>query len=139
MERWSVGGYGITDRLQTEERRDKIRAIAPFCGGEYQTSVGDYRNVEILPNSIIYCDIPYKGTREYRHDVFDYYAFYQWALGQEQPLFISEYDMPDDFVPIAEWTRNSTFSASNNALKRVEKIFVPKRQLEMFPHLFPNL
>lgn len=62
-------------------------------------------------------------------DTFDHDAFYEWALRQTEPIFISEYDMPDDFVAIAEWGRVSTFSAINNALKRIEKLFVPRNQL----------
>lgn len=121
---------GGADRLQSAERRDYIGESAPFCGGEYRISVGDYRDIEILPDSVIYCDIPYKGTEKYCNDTFDHDAFYEWALRQEQPLFISEYDMPDDFVAVAQWERTSTFSATNNSLKRVEKIFRPRRQLK---------
>ncbi|MCM1295405.1 MAG: DNA adenine methylase [Muribaculaceae bacterium] len=117
------------ERMQAEERRGGA-GDNPFCAGEYQTSVGDYRDVEILPNSIIYCDIPYKGTKGYRNKGFDHEAFYEWALKQTQPIFISEYDMPDDFVAIAEWNRVSTFCATNNNLRKVEKIFIPRHQYD---------
>lgn len=93
-------------------------------------SIGDYRDVEILPDSVIYCDIPYKDTREYRHDTFDHDAFYEWALHQTAPLYISEYSMPEDrFECIAEFERTSTFSATNNALKKTERIYRPRTQL----------
>lgn len=99
------------------------------------TSVGDYREVEILPDSVIFCDIPYYGTREYRHNEvpFDYEAFYDWCEKQTVLVLISEYWMPEDrFVCIAERPRKSTFSATNNSLERVEKVFVPKHQYEMY-------
>lgn len=107
--------------------------MRPFLRGEYDTQVCDYREVEILPNSIIYCDIPYKDTREYKYDTFDHEAFYDWAEAQEVPVFISEYWMPEDrFKCIAEWERTSTFSATNNALKKIEKLFVPNKWYDRF-------
>lgn len=46
------------------------------------TSIGDYRDVEILPGSIIYCDPPYRETREYCKQTFDYESFYDWCEKQ---------------------------------------------------------
>lgn len=69
----------------------------------------DYSEVLIPDNSVIYCDIPYKSTNTYLSQ-FDYERFYQWALSQEQDVFISEYDMPDDFYLVAEFDRTSLLS-----------------------------
>ena len=92
----------------------------------------DYQAVPIPDNSVIYCDIPYKGTETYqRHKKtkFDYERFYDWAYRQTQPIFISEYFMPEDrFVCIAEIKRKETFSSTNNSKKVTERIFVPKHQ-----------
>ena len=92
----------------------------------------DYQAVPIPDNSVIYCDIPYKGTETYqRHKKteFDYERFYDWAYSQTQPIFISEYFMPEDrFVCIAEIKRKETFSSTNNSKKVTERIFVPKHQ-----------
>lgn len=122
--------------LESDQRNNRCRealTMRPFLRGEYDAKVCDYREVEILPNSIIYCDIPYKDTREYKYDTFDHEAFYDWAEAQDVPVFISEYDMPlDRFKVIAEWERTSTFSATNNALKKIEKLFVPARWYDKF-------
>ena len=92
----------------------------------------DYQAVPIPDNSVIYCDIPYKGTGTYqRHKKteFDYERFYDWAYRQTQPIFISEYFMPEDrFVCIAEIKRKDTFSATNKSKKVTERIFIPKHQ-----------
>ena len=92
----------------------------------------DYQAVPIPDNSVIYCDIPYANTGTYqRHKKteFDYERFYDWAYRQTQPIFISEYWMPEDrFVCIAEIKRKETFSASNNSKKVAEKIFIPIHQ-----------
>lgn len=101
---------------------------------ELKTTIGDYRDVEILPDSVIYCDIPYNLCRGYGNDEsFDHEAFYDWCEKQTALVLISEFWMPEDrFVCIAEFPRKSTFSATNNSLSRIEKIFVPKHQYEMY-------
>lgn len=92
----------------------------------------DYQNVPIPQNSVIYCDIPYIGKGEYQKHKnvgFDYERFYDWAERQLQPIFISEYQMPEDrFTAIAEIKRTGTMSATNNAEKVTERIFIPKHQ-----------
>lgn len=102
------------------------------------TSVGDYREVEILPDSVIYCDVPYFQSREYKHnkEAFDHQSFYDWCEKQTALVLISEYWMPPErFVCIAERPRKSTFSATNNSLERIEKVFVPKHQYEMYKRM----
>ena len=93
--------------------------------------IADYRDIEILPDSIIYADPPYYNVGGYRDEVFDHRAFYDWCAKQTAPLFISEYYMPDGFTCIASFDRVSTFSATNNKLKKVEKIFVPNHQKDV--------
>ena len=97
-----------------------------------KTTIGDYRDVKILPDSVIYCDPPYKDTCDYGMD-FDHEAFYDWCEKQTALVLISEYWMPEDrFVCIAEFPRTSTFSATNNSKKEIEKVFVPKHQYEAY-------
>lgn len=99
------------------------------------TTMGDYRESEILPDSVIYCDPPYSNTMGYQVE-FDHEAFYQWCEKQTALVLISEYWMPEDrFVCIAEFERKSTFSATNNSLSRIEKVFVPKGQLGMYKQM----
>ena len=96
-------------------------------------SVGDYRDVEIPDGSVIYADIPYRtSTQKDDYGVrFDYEAFYDWCEAQTQPLFISEYAMPEDrFVCVAQWDVVCNKSATNNSLRRVEKLWRPKGQYE---------
>lgn len=92
--------------------------------------VADYRDIDILPNSVIYADPPYAGTEKYIKQDFDHATFYDWCEKQTQPLFISEYWMPEDrFESVAEFESKSTFSATNNRLSKIEKIYRPKKQL----------
>lgn len=104
------------------------------------TSVGDYREVEILPDSVIYLDPPYFSTKPYKGSdksrIFDHEALYGWCEEQTALVLISEFWMPPErFVCIAERPRKSTFSATNNSLERIEKIFVPKHQYEMYKRM----
>ena len=54
-----------------------------------------YDEVEIKPNSVVYCDIPYSDTDGYGMD-FDYEKFYKWAESQKELVVISEYKMPGE-------------------------------------------
>ena len=95
------------------------------------TSALDFSKIEIKPDSVIYCDPPYRATNVYdKEQAFDYDRFYDWCCEQKEPVFVSEYWMPEDrFEPIAEFAHRSTLSATaNNAV--TEKIFVPKHQKE---------
>ena len=99
-----------------------------------------YDEVSIFPDSVIYCDIPYRNTDGYgdgKKKSFDYERFYSWCERQTEPCFISEYDMPEDrFVAVSETKKLCNFASIKNGIQTVEKIFIPKTQLEMFVALF---
>ena len=96
-----------------------------------KTTQKDYRKITIKPNSVIYCDIPYRGTSGYDGHGgggFDYEEFYDWANSQTEPIFISEYSLPDNrFECIYEQKKRGILSATANNLC-IERIFVPKKQ-----------
>lgn len=123
-------------RLQSTERHNQCcecAAESPFCGGEYEMKIADYRNIDILPFSVVYADPPYKNTKGYGEDQkFDHEAFYEWVRSQECLVFVSEYEMPDDFVSIMSTERVSTFSATNNKLRKIEQVFIHKSKLDEY-------
>jgi hypothetical protein len=53
-----------------------------------------YEQVEIKPNSVVYCDIPYAGTADYGGS-FCHKTFFDWAASRDFPVYISEYNVPD--------------------------------------------
>ena len=121
----------ILQRSQPLERLECLARLQELQ--QLQQLQQDYRTVNILPNSVIYCDIPYKGTNGYsntsKKNNFDYEAFYDWCERQTNPVFISEYSMPEDrFECIMEIETISTLSSTNNAKKSVERLFIPKSQ-----------
>ena len=82
----------------------------------------DYKQVKINPNSVIYCDIPYQGTYDYGN-TFSHKEFFDWAAEQQNPLFISEYNVSDDrFFLLKEFKHRTTFSSGGNS-PVVEKLY----------------
>jgi site-specific DNA-adenine methylase len=120
------------------ENIERLQALNRLQNIEVQGNVVNfnksYDEIEIKPNSIIYCDIPYKNTGTYNEDAFDYNKFYDWALRQTQPIFISEYDMPNEFICIAERKKISSMSPTKNNTKSIERIFIPKNQHGIYKH-----
>lgn len=77
--------------------------------------------------SVIYCDIPYKGTKQYLTSKdFNHDTFYSWCrrmTREGNDVIISEYQAPEDFVCV--WQKQVTNSMSlKNTYKPTEKLFV---------------
>ena len=119
------------ERLVNLERLERLQTLANIGKANSLTvTQGDYQDVEIKPDSVIYCDIPYRGTAEYLHS-FDYDRFYQWCRTQTTPVLISEYSMPDDFVLVAECKHRATLSSTSNT-EVIERLFTPAHQAHLF-------
>lgn len=80
-------------RLQHIDRLKRFKYIQNTGTRQWHFSRGSYDDVKIKNNSVIYCDIPYKGTQEYISGAFDYDKFYKWRQTQKS-IYISEYNMP---------------------------------------------
>ena len=79
-------------------------------------------------HSTIYCDIPYKDTKQYSTSRnFDYERFYKWCKEMKEQghrVFISEYQMPSDFRCV--WQKEINNSIHNTkTYRRTEKLFTP--------------
>lgn len=98
--------------------------IEPMKGCELYCC--SYDALEVPPDSIIYCDPPYKGTKGYDVE-FDYPKFYDWCKAMKQAghkVFISEYAMPSEFTCI--WSMevaNSLDRFSKKRERRTERLF----------------
>jgi len=84
----------------------------------------DYREVEILPNSIVYCDIPYQGTADYGNN-FSHKDFFDWAATRDFPVYISEYNVSDPrFKLVYKIDKRSMMSSyKENTKKMSEKLY----------------
>lgn len=117
-------------RLPSFERLLRLQNLGIHQTIDYVSLCLDYRKVPIPDGSVVYCDPPYKGTQKYIHE-FDHEVFYQWALSRPFPVFISEYNMPDDFSPIGIKQKRSCLSATT-ASNVAEKIFVQRRYADKY-------
>ena len=130
----SLGSLQSLESLQSLQRLQRLQSLQSLGSLQslesLETTQLDYREVEIKPDSVIYADPPYRGTEKYGKAGFDHEAFYDWCEQQTAPLFISEYQMPEDrFTCIAEWSRVSSLCATNNSLRVTERIYRPNTQL----------
>ena len=108
------------ESLQSLQRLESLQRL--------QSYNKSYDEIEIKPDSVIYCDIPYRNTDAYFDLDFDYAKFYQWCEKQTEPVFISEYSMPEDrFTKIAEIDK-TVLLCSGGANTTKECLFIPKHQ-----------
>lgn len=123
----------ILDRLQelvNIESANLIKSLRNQSAAQrLSVTLGDYQQVHIEPDSIIYCDPPYRNTDDYDNGTpFDHERFYDWCCRQSVPVFISEYDMPSDrFRCIAEFDHQSALG-QNGCSAVTERLFVPIHQ-----------
>ena len=103
-----------TERLENLERLKRLQSLESL----------NYCDVHIESNSVIYCDIPYKNTKKYCHNDFDYDKFYEWCKGKKN-LFVSEYSMPPEFIEV--WSKkHKSFMSATKVADSVEKLFTLK-------------
>jgi DNA adenine methylase len=113
----------ISEQIRnTEKQLDKIKGIKFISC--------DYTELEIPSESVIYCDIPYKGTKQYATSKnFDHSLFWDWCRRMSRrghQVFISEYEAPEDFTCV--WQKKVTNSMNTtNTYKPTEKLFKLKQ------------
>ncbi|MCD8206584.1 MAG: DNA adenine methylase [Bacteroidales bacterium] len=128
-----IGEEGI-DRLHPIERLDRVRKLEGIERldrvRKLKVLAKDWREVELPDDATIYCDIPYAGSSHkyaMERERFSHREFHDWARGINRPVFISEYSMPDDFVPIWSAVKTSSYSATDKGHKTVERVFLHER------------
>lgn len=87
-----------------------------------------YLDLFVPDKSIIYCDPPYLNSTKYKID-FDHEVFYNWCREMSlkgHSVFVSEYQMPDDFTCVWEKEMVSSLTKDTGSKKGVEKMFVLK-------------
>ena len=125
------------ETLQTDEslRRVSLERLERITDGDVPpvltVTTGDYRALTFERGGIIYCDPPYKSTEERYGREFDFNGFYSWCEHQSNPVFISEYTMPEDrFVPVAAFTVTRKMDTKKSSICP-EKIWRPRCQLDI--------
>lgn len=126
IEDWKVYGQRMISMPSMYERRQEyrkfIRALKEYLtkGGDLnsqqqqsleslerlestkslQIFKGDYMDVPIPEDSVVYCDIPYINTDCAMYDGFNWDRYYKWLEIINHPVFTSEYTAPPDTTPI---------------------------------------
>ena len=118
------------EHIQSLERLERIQSLESLESLQslqiLEVFTGDYQDVTIPGNAVVYCDPPYINTGGYGID-FDHERFYNWLRTRDFPVYVSEYAMPDDFVCIWRKEKTCTYSSAKNKKKTVEKLFVHEK------------
>lgn len=115
----------VKTRDYIQENIKNIMKQVPYLKGvDFQS--GDYWEIKMPDHSLIYCDIPYRDTKQYATSKgFDYEKFYEWCRQMTRKghkVFVSEYWMPEDFKCV--WQKELTNSMHPTKTKKpIEKLF----------------
>lgn len=130
--RFFDGGYaGIvhtkagTERNYYDEAKRNLLEQIPSLDN-IQFLYGDYEDLYSNQNNcMFYCDIPYKGTKQYGSSKnFDYDRFWKWAnkMSEKNIVLVSEHEAPSDWTCI--WQQEVKRTIDNNKrVNAIEKLF----------------
>lgn len=134
--RFFDGGYaGIRIEKNGKERnyfdeakRNLIKQSKNLKDIEFENL--DFREIKDVKNSLIYCDPPYFGTKQYNVSRdFDYDYFWDWVreMSKNNIVLVSEQTGPNDFEVIWEQDVKRTLDYSKK-LVVTEKLFKKKNK-----------
>jgi len=116
--------------LESPQRTQLINEVGGGQNLNIERYALDYQEVLIPQDCVVYCDIPYKNSNCGSYQGFNHDRFYEWALRQTVPVYISEYSMPDDFVMIHGIEKRQLSSANGATDLVTEGIWVPRKVAE---------
>lgn len=128
--RFFDGGYsGVSNGRDYigEASRNIERQLVEMSNIRFNS--GCYTELEIPDNSVVYCDIPYKNTKQYGDNAkFDYDKFYKWCVCQsnKSTILISEFNMPEDVFECIWGKKAKTQIGLNNKVDMIERMFKVK-------------
>ena len=117
--------------LESLERLENIADMTERASLSHQdmfieTSNISYSDYAYRDGDVVYCDPPYKNTNDYGIR-FDSDAFWEWASTRSYPVYVSEYQAPEDFVSIWNKEKRVLLDRESLAAPRTEHLFVHKR------------
>lgn len=117
---------GCVRNFAAEGKRNALRQSPKIQNVEL--IYDSYENLD-FENCLIYCDPPYQGTTGYKTGTFDHDKFFEWCKEQAKKniVFVSEYEMPDDFECVWQGEVKTNFAsnrkkATHNAIERLFKV-----------------
>lgn len=127
-------GHAVSGRDYIGEQiRNTLAQVASLQGVKFHCS--SYSAFAYPPHSVIYCDPPYEGTKQYSvSKEFDHPSFWQWCrvMSREgHDVLISEYSAPSDFTCL--WSKEVTNALNTrNTYRPIEKLFVHESLLDRY-------
>jgi site-specific DNA-adenine methylase len=124
-------------RLESLERLERLQSLESL-----EIYSLNYDKVNIPKNAVVYCDPPYKGTASYLENNFNHNDFWEYCrkLSKTNNVYISEYDAPEDFIPILSFNQKSTlqggYQLHNNQPQ--EKVFIYKNNIREYENKEPD-
>lgn len=110
------------------------RAVMEYASrlGDVDMACRSFFNLSVPSGAVVYCDPPYQGTvgylgvEKFNHDDF-WESIRQWVKN-DNLVFVSEYQAPDDFVSIWKKSQYNTID-QKLSIKNEENLFVHCTQL----------
>ena len=129
--RFFDGGYaglvhtkaGTTRDYYAEALRNLKAQSKDLMGVHF--ACADYRDILYIPGSVIYCDPPYHGVKQYGiNRCFDHDSFWAWVRrkSKENVVLVSEHTAPDDFCCVWEQPVKRTID-NHKRVAAVEKLW----------------
>lgn len=110
--------------LENIQRLNRLQRLQGTATATVLTAYAtDYREVELPPNAVIYCDPPYQGTNGYNVD-FDHADFYCWLYANSHRLiYVSEYAMPCTFERLAVFNKRQLYNQFGSGKLKTEGVW----------------
>lgn len=112
------------ERLQSLESMESMERLERL--GRLETSSLSYDDYVYRDGDVVYCDPPYNGTDGYGIG-FDSAAFWEWARTRNYPVYVSEYQAPEDFVSIWSREKRSLLCSTGLTAPKIEHLFLHKK------------
>jgi hypothetical protein len=114
-------------RLQHLEGLERLQKLEHIKQTDRLTMTAlSYEEVPIKPNSVLYCDPPYKRTERYHGSLgkleFNHDRFWDWVRHCPHPVYVSEYSAPDFMTELASFKHKKSLSSFGNT-DSIEKLF----------------
>lgn len=112
-----TGKDGKVRNYYDEAKRNLIKQ-SPLLKDTLFFSVNTYKDIEIPNGSVVYCDPPYKDTKQYGTSKgFSHDEFWQWVrdISKHCVVLVSELQAPDDFECI--WQQDLKIAMNNDTSK----------------------
>lgn len=108
--------------LESLERLKSLQSLE----SPVETSSMSYADYKYRDGDVVYCDPPYKNTHDYGIQ-FDTDAFWDWVRTRNYPVYVSEYQAPEDFVSIWSKEKRSLINSKGLSKPVVEHLFIHEK------------